>query len=113
MECSFFFEIVAPEGLNGIEQPIKDSGLGLYVYHSGYNNKNILKNTSDSIIELGMDTSTTEIMNGGGGIECDFDTAKKMMSDLSNIFKNAGYSHKIGVDDENGENTVWYSYNYS
>ena len=113
MECSFFLEILAPKGLEGIEQQIKDAGLGLYIYRSGFNNKCILKNSSDSVIDLGMDTSTAEIMHGGGGIEADFETAKNMMLKLSNILKNAGYHHEIGLDDEDGENTVWFRYNYS
>lgn len=114
MECSFFFEIIAPDGLNNIEDPIKKAGLDLYIYHSGFNNKNILKSKSDGIIELGMDTSTTELMYGSGYIESDFDTAKTIIKKLSNIFKEAGYSHKIGVDDDDGENdTVWFRYNYS
>jgi hypothetical protein len=113
MECSFFFEILAHDGLEGIEQEIRDSELGLYVYRSGFNNKCILKNTLGSVIGLDMDTSTTEIMTGSGSIEADFETAKGMMLKLSKILKSAGFNHKIGVDDENGENTVWYSHNYS
>src|SRR5687767_5670397 len=106
-DCSFFFEIHAPEGLDGIEQYIEESGLNLYIYKSGYNNKNILKSRSAGIIELGMDTSTTEKMHGSGYIKSDFETAKHIINKLHNIFKQAGYSHEIGVDDENGENTIW------
>ena len=113
MECSFFFEIVAPDGLNGIEKPIKEADLDLYVYKSGYNNKNILKSNTEGIIELGMDTSTTNTMYGSGYIESDFQTANNIIEKLSKIFKEAGYAHKIGIDDENGENSIWFRHNYS
>lgn len=113
MECSFFFEVIAPNGLNGIEEPIKEAGLDLYIYHSGFNNKNILKSKSDGIIELGMDTSTTDLMHGSGHIESGFIESKKIIEKLSSIFREAGYSHKIGIDDENGENTIWFKYQYS
>ncbi len=113
MECGFWLEIHAPNGLEGIEEEIETSGLGLYVYRTGFNNKCILKNTLDSQIELDMDSSTTEIMHGSGGIETDFESAKGMMLKLSNILKDAGFKHKIGIDDENGQETIWYSHEYS
>lgn len=113
MECGFWIEILAPNGLGGIEEDVETSALGLCVYRSGFNNKYILKNTLNSKIEIGMDSSTTEIIYGSGCIEADFEAAKSMMLKLSNILKDAGFKHKIGVDDENGENTIWYSYEYS
>ena len=113
MECGFWFEILAPNGLERIKEEIETSGLGLYVYRSGFNSKCILKNSLDSQIELEMDSSTTETMYGSGGIETDFESAKSMMLKLSNILKGAGFKHKIGIDDENGQNTIWYSHEYS
>ena len=113
MECGFFFEVIAPNGLDGVAEPLKEAGLDLYIYHSGFNNKNILKSKSDGIIELGMDTSTTDLMHGGGYIESGFTEAQKIIEKLSSIFKVAGYSHKIGIDDENGENTIWFKHQYS
>ena len=113
MECSFFFEVIAPNGIIGIEESIKESGLDLYIYHSGFNNKNILKSKSGGIIELGMDTSTTDLMYGSGYIESGFSEAKIIVEKLSTIFREAGYSHKIGIDDENGENTIWLKHQYS
>lgn len=113
MECSFYFEVIAPDGLGAIKNEIDSSGLGLYVYLSGFNNKCILKNRVESKIDIGMDTSTTDMMHASGYIEADFNSAKEMMAQLSEIFKTAGYPHKIGVDDENGENTVWHSSKYS
>ncbi len=113
MECSFFFEIIAPKGLKGLAKPIKEAELDLYIYHSGYNGKKILKSKSEGIIELGMDTSTTDLMFGSGYIESDFETAKSIIEKLSNIFREAGYRHKIGVDDENGENTIWLNHQFT
>ena len=105
-ECTFYFEVVAPHGLLGVERPLADSGLELFVYHSHFNNKNILKSGSN-VIDLGMDTSTTDVMHGSGFLYCDFKTSLSLMKKLSLVFKSAGYSHKIGVDDEEGNNTVW------
>jgi len=113
MECSFFFELIAPNGLEAIKKQAELANLGLYVYQSGFNNKGILKNRIDSKIEIGMDTSTTDVMHGSGYIESSFHEAKEHMIRLSEIFKTAEYPHKIGVDDENGENTIWFKYKYS
>lgn len=113
MECSFYFEVIAPKGLGAIKDEIDSSGLGLYVYLSGFNNKHILKNRIESKIDIGMDTSTIDMMHASGHIESDFNTAKELMARLSEIFKTAGYPHKIGIDDENGENTVWLTSKYS
>jgi hypothetical protein len=113
MECSFFFEVIAPKGLKGLEKPIKEADLDLFIYHSGFNGKKILKSNSDGIIELGMDTSVTDLMHGSGYIESDFDTAKNIAKKLSDIFREAGYRHRIGVDDENGENTIWLEHQFS
>lgn len=112
MECSFYFEVLAPDGFVGIEQPLSESGLGLFVYHSHFNNKNILKSDNE-LIELGMDTSTTEIVHGSGILYCDFEKSVALARTLSEVFKATGYKHKIGVDDENGNNTIWISHNYS
>jgi len=111
MECSFFFEILAPKGLIGIEQELADSQLGLYIYPSGFNNKNILKSRGE-ILELGMDTSTTNTMYGRGYLICDFETAVVLMKKLSRVFASANYPHKIGVDNEEGADTVWITHNY-
>ena len=112
MECSFYFEVLAPDGLKGIEKPLSESGLGLFVYHSHFNNKNILKSDSD-LIELGMDTSTTEIMYGSGILYCNFEKSVALMRKLSEVLKSTGYNHKIGIDGENSDNTIWISHNYS
>ena len=111
MECTFFFEVLAPKGLNGLEKPLAESGLGLYIYHSHFNNKNILRSRGE-LIDLGMDTSTTDVMHGSGMLFCDFEAAVTSMKKLSTIFEDAGYSHRIGIDDENGENTVWINHNF-
>lgn len=113
MECSFFFEVVAPNGFEKIEGPIKESGLDFSVYLSHFNNKKILKSGPAGIIDVGMDASTTEIMHGSGYIEAEFTKAKLMMETLSNIFRTAGFKHRVGVSDENEENTVWYKYQCS
>jgi hypothetical protein len=105
MECSFYFEVVAPNGLGAIKPQIESGNFGLYVYQSGFK--------IDSKIELGMDTITTDVMNGSGYIESSFQEAKDMMRKLSEIFKSVEYPHKIGVDDGDGENTVWYIHNFS
>ena len=112
MECAFYFEVLAPQGLVGIEEPLAKSGLGLFVYHSHFNNKNILKSDSE-LIELGMDTSTTEVMHGSGILYCNFEESVTQMRKLSEVFKISGYNHKIGIDDENSNNTIWISHNYS
>ncbi len=113
MEGSFYFEVVAPKGLEPIKAHIELAKLGLYVYSSGFNNKGVLKNRVDSQIEIGMETSTAELMNGSGYIETSFEEAKEKMLQLNNIFKSAGLPHKIGVGDESGDNTIWYTYKYS
>lgn len=103
LKTDFYFEVLAPRGLAEIKTAIDASDLGLSLYCSGFNNKSILKSNIDGIIELGMDTSTTDVMYGSGAIEADFVTAKSMLKTLSDIFKNAGFSHKIYVDNENWE----------
>ena len=113
MDCGFYFEIIAPNGLEVIKPQVDSASLGLYVYISGFNNKGILKNRIDSEIEMGMDSSTTELMYGSGHIEGSFENAKEKMKVLTNIFKSAELPHKIGIDDENGEKSIWYTYNYS
>ena len=113
MECHFSFTVLAPEGLNNLENLIKESNLGLYIYHSHFNNKNILKSNTNNLIELEMDTSTTDIMFGSGSIFASFEKAQKTIKLISNIFSQAGYPHKIGVDNETGEKTVRLEYGYS
>ena len=111
MGCHFSFEVLAPNGLLGIEKALADSQLGLYIYHSHFNDKNILKSSSD-VIELGMDTSTTDVMRGSGTLWCDFETAISLMKKLSQVFASAHYNHKIGIDNEAGDDTVWITHNF-
>jgi hypothetical protein len=112
MECHFYFEVLAPKGLIGIEHELEKSQLGLSIYHSNFNNKNILTSDSD-VIELGMDTSTTDVMYGSGFISSDFATAVSLMRKLSSVFMSANYNHKIGIDNEDGTDGVWITHNYS
>lgn len=53
-----------------------------------------------------MQTSTTEVMDGSGTLFCGFDAAIAHMRGLSAVFASAGYSHRIGVDNEVGSETV-------
>ena len=112
MECIFYFEVLAPNGLNDIEQPLLDSGLLLTIYHSHFNHKNILTSKNE-LIELGMQTSTTDVMYGSGFLYCEFEHAVAMMKTLSEVFKKGGYPHKIGVDAENNGDNIWINHNYS
>lgn len=113
MECNFYFEVVAPEGLANVKEQIDSAGVGLYIYVSGFNNKGILKYEIGSVIELEMETSTTDVMFGSGDVASSFQEAEKLIVMLSDIFRSANFPHKIGLDDENGENTVWYTHKYS
>jgi len=112
VECHFFFEIVAPKGLIGIEDALSKSGLGLSIYLSHFNNKNILKSDGEAI-ELGMDTSTTDIMHGSGIIYRSFPESVVLMGSLSKVFISMDYRHKIGVDSEDGSECKWINYNYA
>jgi len=111
MECHFHIEILAPDGLVGLEKPLAASVLGLEIYHSHFNNKNILRGSNDAI-ELDMQTSTTDVMHASGVVFRDFATAVSLMRELSGIFRMAGYRHKIGVDNEAGDDCVWLSHDY-
>ena len=107
MECGFCLEVLAPKGLIGLEGLIQELDIGLYTYLSGFNNKIILKSKTESIIELNMDSSTTDVMHGSGYIKGDFDFAKSIIKKIGNAFEEAGYNYKIGIDDENSKNTLW------
>lgn len=113
MECGFYLEVIAPNGLASIGPQLEKANIGLCVYLSGFNNKSILTNTVNSKIDLGMDSSTTDVMTGSGYVESDFREANELLSKLSEIFKSVDLPHKIGVDDEYGGNTIWYSHKYS
>jgi hypothetical protein len=112
VECSFYFEIFAPQGLVGVEKSLADSGLRLFIYYSYFNNKNILKSKNHSI-ELVMDTSTTDVMYGSGFLYFNFEESVLLMRKLSQIFSSAGYNHKIGIDDKDSSKTIWIAHIYS
>lgn len=89
MDCSFYFEVVAPKGLIALEGLIQNLDIGLYACLSGLNNKIILKSKNESIIELNMNSSTTHLMNGSGYIKGDFDVAKSNIKKINNVFEEA------------------------
>ena len=109
MECHFSFEIKAPLGLNELEKDFAESELDLYVWKSGYNGKHILR-SSDGIVDLDMDPSDTDILNGSGAIKADFDQAKKVITEISRILQLQGFHHKIAVDSESGSETFELKY---
>ena len=106
IECHFSFSVLAPEGLNEIERYLHESGLDLSIYHSNFNNKNILKSKRNGLIELGMETSTTDTMSGSGYIYSSFEVAQEKIKLLSKVFVQGGYSHEMSVDNETGEKTM-------
>ena len=98
MECFICFEIIAPKGLLGIESKLKNSSLNLYTWVSGYNGKTIIRNSLNGSIDLSMDSSDTDTLNGSGVIEADYSKAIKLMEELSSILESCNYSHEIGID---------------
>ena len=46
-------------------------------------------------------------MDGSGTLFCGFEAAIALMRGLSAVFASAVYSHRIGVDNEVGSETVW------
>lgn len=111
MACHFHFTVLAPLGLVGVEKRLEESALGLFVYHSHFNHKNILKSRTERI-DLDMETSTSDVMQGSGTMFCTHDEAIKLTRALSQVFASAGYPHQIGVDDEHGKNTVWTNHDW-
>jgi hypothetical protein len=109
---SFSIEIIAPKGLIDLDKALAESGLGLYIYHSQFSGKNILKSQS-SVIELGMDAGSSDLMYGSGFIYADFDSSIAMMQTLSDIFKRYDYPHTITLDDESNDVTVSFNFDYS
>jgi len=102
-ECYFFIEINAPKGLAGIEKHLDKCKLSLKPYLSGYNNKVILKNDmDDDRFEWGMDSSDTDVMVASGYICMPVASAWKLLKSLSFALTAAGFPHKIGLDDEEG-----------
>jgi len=104
MECHFSIEITAPGGLAGLEKYFNESFLNLYIWNSGYNGKNILR-SSEGIIDLNMDSSDTDILNGSGVIKSDFERAKEVILEISRILILQGFRHEISVDNESGSET--------
>ncbi len=109
MECHFSFEITAPDGLKNLEKDFADSALNLYVWESGYNGKYILR-SSKGIIDLNMDSSDTDILNGSGIIEASFQKSKKVITEISRILQLHDFHHEIAVDNESGTETFELKY---
>ena len=105
MACHFRFEVIAPQGLIGLEPALAQADLGLSVYHSHFNHKNILRG-GNALIALDMQTSTTDVMDGSGWLACDRETATALMRRLNAVFASAGYRHTIWTDNEAGDAAV-------
>lgn len=108
MSWSFSFEVLAPQGLAGIESWLPHSGLALKPYRSGFNGQVILRSLPESPIDLDMDPSTTETLFGSGCIDADPDTAEAHLNTLHHILKQMALPHRIGGDLPEG--THWLTY---
>lgn len=100
-ECHFFLEIKAPEGLAGIEQHLQLCAMDLEPWVSGYNGKVILRNRHDEErFEWAMDPSDTDVLVADGDIFMPVVEAWNLIKPLSMALENAGFSHRLGIDDE-------------
>lgn len=98
----FTLEILAPNGLNGIENAVNEADIGLHIWRSGANQKNILRSHLDCDFEFDMDTSDNDVLFASGDFECNVEEAKHILLKLSNILKAANYPHRVGMDNEAG-----------
>ena len=108
---AFSIRIITPKGLINLDKAFAESGLGLYIYHSQFCGKNILKSRS-SVIELGMDAGSSDLMYGSGFIYADFDESVALLQKLSDILKAHNYPHKIMLDDESNVVTISLGFAY-
>ncbi len=108
---SFYIEVIAPKGLIGLDKALAESELGLFIYHSQFNGKNILKSRNDNI-EFSMDTSLSDVMQASGFLYFSFDQSVATMQKLSDIFKLQGYPHRIILDDEDSGASTCLDFDY-
>lgn len=110
MGWPFSFEVLAPQGLAGIEAWLPQSGLALKPYRSGFNGQVILRSLPEAAIDLDMDPSTTETLFGSGCIDTAPATAKTYLKTLHHIFKQMALPHRIGCDLPDG--THWLTWRW-
>ena len=100
-ELHFHVEVLAPNGLAGIEPFLSECQLGVTTRRSGFNGQVILvmdDRTED--LDFAMDPSTEESMHGSGYISCEPELAWGRLMSLSHALKRAGFPHWIGMDDD-------------
>ncbi|MBF2052832.1 MAG: hypothetical protein IGS03_05120 [Candidatus Sericytochromatia bacterium] len=105
MAWHFSFEVLAPQGLAGIDEQLLQNGLPLTAYRSDFNGQVILRRLPEGPIELDMDPSTTETLFGSGYMDADSATAEAYLNTLHQIFQQMALPHRMGLDLSDG--TRW------
>jgi len=106
----FSIEILAPEGLAGIESAMERCKLSLEAQVSENDNKVMLFAQENSNFEWSMGASEDEkwsqYLFAGGEFYQGLEHAKRMLQSLSNAIEDSGFPHMIKLDDENST-LVW------
>ena len=100
MANHFSIEILAPDGLAGIEESISNCKLGLEPWKSGYNGKVILRSVKDSDFEWSMDSSDGQYLFASGEFYDGLAEAVESLESLSNVLRVSKFPHIIIIDDE-------------
>jgi hypothetical protein len=108
--CHFHIEIYAPAGLHGIEPYLSDCKLKLSPWTSGFNGQVVLRYAGDDEAHFAMDPSTQETMYASGCIYKEAWDAWKLLESFSLSLHQAGFPHRIGMDDPLTERTFWAEY---
>lgn len=102
MSNYFSIEIIAPQGLTGIEPYLSHCLMALSAYSSQYHGKTILKAQKDAEYEWSMDASATDTLFAAGEFYHGAADAIKKLQSLSDILAKMNFPHHILIDDESG-----------
>ncbi|MGE8453175.1 MAG: hypothetical protein ACN6OP_21690 [Pseudomonadales bacterium] len=106
----FHLEVLAPNGLKGIESFLYRANLPLEAKTSGFNGKVILRDScEDDFFNFDMTTSTEDVMHASGNIAHSVEQAWAMLLSLSQALTSAGFPHLVGLDV--GERMLTVSFN--
>lgn len=107
----FHLEILAPNGLAGIEPYLFMSLIPLTTYFSHFTQQVILRlSHCGDKIEFEMDGSSHPTMHASGYIVGTFEDAIQKIDSLSQALRAADFPHTIGVDDDVTHRSAQISY---
>ena len=96
----FSLEILAPNGLAGVEDGMRSCKLQLEPWPSGFNGKVILRSISSSNFEWSMDFHGDEYIVASGEFYDGLDKTVECLLSFSEVLKQVKFPHKILIDDE-------------